>query len=193
MDFKKYHSQNWLQNYRHLQVGRLVRTILPTSWPMSKTQMILHNWVFEISGLANDNPALYQALLPFGGIDATAILVGGSSRDADPLAELYTSETGRIVAGVFDNKPQRDIPSGEIALHNNPMRPEGAWVTILGSVYNVTELTDPVLSRWLINKYSFRIIGNVVQGPAWPVLDMNPEPEPEVVPSDQGWMSIHCI
>lgn len=166
MDFKKYHSQNWLQNYRHLQVGRLVRTILPTSWPMSKTQMILHNWVFEISGtrlqnllfrilvdfyaisklitntyfigLANDNPALYQALLPFGGIDATAILVGGSSRDADPLAELYTSETGRIVAGVFDNKPQRDIPSGEIALHNNPMRPEGAWVTILGSVYNVT-------------------------------------------------------
>lgn len=55
------------------------------------------------------------------------------------------------------------------------------------------ELTDPVLSRWLINKYSFRIIGNVVQGPAWPVLDMNPEPEPEIVPSDQGWMSIHCI
>ena len=133
-EFQKHHGADTIQNFAHLKAGRLVPEYSPDE-PLATTEIILHQWVFDISDLKDDDPDLDKALTKFGGTNATAILLD-QEPGANELVMLYDQEK-RIVGGVR-REELLEIPDEEVPKHDDPHQTTGAWVIVGELVYHVT-------------------------------------------------------
>lgn len=134
LEFKKHHGTDTIQNFEHLKVGRLVPEYSPLE-TLTTTEIILHNWVFDIFRLRDDDPALYRDLAKFGGTNATTVLLDRKP-GASELAMLYDLENCRV--GGLRREELPEIPDEEVSKHGDPYQPDGAWVIVNEFVYNVT-------------------------------------------------------
>ncbi|KAH8196915.1 hypothetical protein TruAng_008940 [Truncatella angustata] len=190
-DFTDWHDLGIMEHYEHLRVGRLVPDIAPDT--VEKHQVVIHNWVFDFSGLAPDQSKdeadhwIYANVNKLGGTDASKAIETYDD-EGDALERLYRQKD-RIVGKVPEKRDLPDIPRGEVKKHNDSDGFRQAWVVFDGLVYNVTmimlhgqsfyaheipriwagaEIKDAALSAWLKQDYSHLVIGNLVEGPAWP-------------------------
>ncbi|KAI1383746.1 uncharacterized protein F4822DRAFT_49224 [Hypoxylon trugodes] len=196
-EFEQYHNFDLLQSYEHLQVGHLVPEIEMEQ--MSSHHVLVHQWIFDISSLQNDNPYIYDILIQCTAKDTNTFIrgidkpIGGTKAAgeyANALGILYNQYKPLIVAGLAPDVPL--IPQGEFIKHNNPSKTAGAFILIGGEwVYNVThimrhpgyfehkidrflagkELKDPAIASWLEQNFKARCVGKLSPGPAWTFPD----------------------
>ncbi|KAI2464278.1 hypothetical protein F4781DRAFT_413626 [Annulohypoxylon bovei var. microspora] len=198
--FEQYHHLTIMDSYEKMKVGRLVPEIEMKD--MRENHVLVHDWIFDISTLAKDDPNLHQVLYPYAGVDTTDALAGQGA-GSSALVTLFLQKKDLIVAGLAPG-PLPDIPSGELQKHNDYLGAEGAFVSVDNLVYNVTdlirypeyyewkigpnwagkELNFGNLGGWLRENFEARCIGKLVEGPAWaePTADIDmrdayPEPE----------------
>ncbi|KAI1101680.1 hypothetical protein F4804DRAFT_291347 [Jackrogersella minutella] len=188
--FEQFHHISLMDSYEDLQVGHLVPEILITD--MDADHILIHDWIYDISPLAETFPDLYDALHVHGGTDVSAMLNGSENPIANILQLVVDRMQDLVVAGL-DIPELPTMPAGELLKHNNHRSQNGAYVSSKGLVYNVSDLMmypdsyeevldpdwagrevgDSKLASWLSTNFSARCIARLVSGPAWPDSTMN--------------------
>jgi cytochrome b involved in lipid metabolism len=129
-----------MKDFEHLRVGRIVPDIAMEA--IQKHQIVIHDWVFDISNIASDHPEKKLGHWIYANISK----LGG--RDLSKAIEAY-DETGTALEHLYQNKDliigklpiERrliSIPDGELLKHNEPTLAKRAWVAANGFVYDVT-------------------------------------------------------
>ncbi|KAI1473875.1 hypothetical protein K445DRAFT_259840 [Daldinia sp. EC12] len=178
-----------------MQVGYLVPEY---TWEeLQENHVAVHDWVFNISSLEQEDPSLFHTLQKYTRQDTTAAVTRHDSAAA-ALIKLFLDNKDLIVAGLT-RKRLLDIPRWEFLQYNDYESPQGAWVAVDGYIYNVghlmkhpeyyehqigfnwaaRELTDPNLAQWLTTNFPARCIGRLVEGPIPPQPKAEPDFEPE--------------
>ncbi|KAI4868876.1 hypothetical protein F4820DRAFT_408985 [Hypoxylon rubiginosum] len=164
---------------------------------VGKMHIVLHNWVYNFKKLETTDPAMYAALLPFAGTDATPTLTSPKSHQI--LGDLYLEHWDLIEGKITDDHINKEITTGELAQHAEDWT---AWVSVDGYVYNITGIVAfpqyhdahfppellgqridhvPELARWVATVHAYRRIGRLVEGPP-----SDPEPETRFVWKDEN-------
>ncbi|KAI5917672.1 hypothetical protein F4810DRAFT_716208 [Camillea tinctor] len=179
--FLKVHNLDILKDFENSRVGTIIPEVGMDQ--INRTHIVLNGFVYDISTSPTPNAGLYELMKNYGGTDASAELEERSAGFA-AMNELIR-RPDRIIAAISHKLP--DIPAGEVSKHDNPHKPQGAWVTIGEYVYNVrdlmlfpayyerhipeiyagAELDDPSLAKWLVEKYAARCIGRLKVGAGW--------------------------
>ncbi|KAI1646649.1 uncharacterized protein F4817DRAFT_339853, partial [Daldinia loculata] len=188
--FLQYHKTDMMNSYQFMQVGYLVPEC---TWKqLQDNHVVVHDWVFNISSLQQEDSNLFNSLHKFIRQDTTVAVTGHDS-DAAALIKLFIDKQHLIVAGLA-TKELLDIPVWEFLKHNNYEGVQGAWVAVEGYIYNVEdlmkypdyydhklgfnwagkELSNPDLAQWLTTNYRSRCIGRLVEGPILPEPEMEP-------------------
>ncbi|KAI0173207.1 hypothetical protein GGR52DRAFT_542267 [Hypoxylon sp. FL1284] len=190
--FQEYHDLDLMSSYEKLAVGYLVPEIEMRD--MRENQVAVHDWVFDISPLANEDPSLYAALNQYCGVDTTDSITRGDA-GTHSLVTLFLEKKNLIVAGLAKTGLP-DFPRGELVNHRSHRLPGGAYVVANRYVYNTThlmrypdlyerklgpnwagrEITMPGIAQWLTDEFSHRCIARLVEGPAWEQPDVNVDP-----------------
>ncbi|KAI1775814.1 hypothetical protein F4818DRAFT_415015 [Hypoxylon cercidicola] len=187
--FQEYHDLSILKFYESMQVGYVVPEIEMKD--MTADHVAVHDWVYDISALANEDPGLYETLHPYCGVDTTTALNGGDA-GAHALVTLSFEKKSLIVAGLAKTSLP-NLPRGELKNYDNHRTPRGALVVVNGYVYNTThlmryphlyeralgpnwagrEITIPALAQWLATNFNARCVARLVDGPAWEKPNVN--------------------
>ncbi|KAI1759627.1 hypothetical protein GGR53DRAFT_513002 [Hypoxylon sp. FL1150] len=191
--FHKYHDTDILKFYENMKVGYLVPEIEIKD--MDRNHVAVHEWVYDISALVNENPSLYKTLRNCCAMDTTAAL-SGSDSVASALATLSILWKSLICAGLAKTDLP-DFPSGELKNYDNHRTSRGAFVVVNGYVYNTThlmrypnlyertlgpnwagrEITITGLGEWVATNFEARRIARLVEGPAWERPNVNIDPD----------------
>ncbi|KAK9771750.1 hypothetical protein SCAR479_11538 [Seiridium cardinale] len=201
-EFTDWHDFDIMDDYAELRIGRLVSDIPLVA--VEKHQVVVHKWVFDISGLApgrSDQEVdhwIYANLVRLGGRDLSEA-IQAYDETGSILVRLYQRKD--LIVGKLPEGPEvRDIPEGELTKHNDPTIRTRAWVAVNGMVYDITPimihgrsfytheipriwaggpLNDQDLAEWLVQDYSHLVVGPLVKGPAWPAPPMPDKKELE--------------
>ncbi|KAI1463831.1 uncharacterized protein F4812DRAFT_445583 [Daldinia caldariorum] len=131
--FTQYHNPEILNSYGFMQVGYLVPEY---TWEeLQENHVVVHDWVFDISSLQQEDPSLFVFLQKYTRQD-TAAAVAGHDDDATALIKLFLEKESLIVGSLARNN-LLDIPVGEFLRYNDYESLQGAWVAVDGYIYNV--------------------------------------------------------
>jgi cytochrome b involved in lipid metabolism len=141
-EFYDWHDTELLDEHSNLLVGRIVPEI--TIHDVSKHQIAIHGWVFDISSLAPGRSGkpeeswIYTQVNHLGGTDASNAILEDESKAADALAQLFLEFKECIVGWLHKDHELPFIPSEEVKKHKDPKDTCGAWTVVNELVYDIT-------------------------------------------------------